>query len=62
MFEAFRLHDLAAIDRLLADDYLSINADGSFVNKSQALEFNKKGGLLLESWVVEDRQVRATVM
>ena len=58
MFEAFRVHDLAAIDRLLTEDYLSLNSDGSFIDKPHALEFNRKGGLVMESWVAEDRQLR----
>jgi len=58
MIEAIRLHDVAALDRLMADDYLTINADGSFGNKPQTLEFTRKGGLPLKTWEVKDRQLR----
>jgi ketosteroid isomerase-like protein len=58
MWEAFRLHDVAALDRLLADDYLTVNADGSFWDKPQTLAFNVKGGLNIQSVSLEDRQVR----
>jgi hypothetical protein len=58
MLEAIRLHDADALDRLMAADYLTINADGSFADKPQTLEFTRKGGLPLKTWEVKERQLR----
>jgi ketosteroid isomerase-like protein len=50
--------NLAAMDRLLADDYLGITASGLVQTKSQTLANLKSGRIHMASLTISDRKVR----
>jgi len=60
--ELFAAHegdpDLATIDRLYADDFLSTNADGRVVNKQEWLGILKAGLFPVERITADDFKVR----
>ena len=60
--ELFAAHegapDLAAIDRLYADDFLSTNADGRVVDKQEWLDILKTGQFPVEKITTDDFKVR----
>jgi uncharacterized protein (TIGR02246 family) len=55
--DALVKNDLDALDRIIADDYVITNSDGSVLGKQQELE-PFKAGLKFESATVEDLKVR----
>ena len=60
--ELFAAHegtpDLATIDRLYADDFLSTNADGRVVDKKGWLDFLKAGQFPVDKITTDDFKVR----
>jgi hypothetical protein len=60
--ELFAAHegapDLAAIDRLYADDFLATNADGRVVDKQGWLDMLKTGQFSVDTITTEDFKVR----
>ena len=60
--ELFAAHegtpDLATIDRLYADDFLSTNADGRVVDKQGWLDFLKAGQFPVDTITTDDFKVR----
>ena len=57
-FEAMVPQDTATLGRILADDYISTNADGTVLNKEQALARIKAGGLPVKSYTTDEVKVR----
>jgi ketosteroid isomerase-like protein len=55
--DALVKNDLNALDRIIGDDYIITNSDGSVLGKQQDLE-PLKAGLKFESATVEDLKVR----
>jgi ketosteroid isomerase-like protein len=56
---AYIHHDVAALDRLLADDYVFTNERGEVETKSQVLaNFAGGGARTIISYVIDDRRVR----
>jgi uncharacterized protein (TIGR02246 family) len=55
--DALVKNDLNALDRIIADDYVITNSDGSVLGKQQDME-PLKAGLKFESAAVEDLKVR----
>ncbi|HKP87786.1 MAG TPA: nuclear transport factor 2 family protein [Blastocatellia bacterium] len=55
--DALVKNDLAALDRIIADDYVITTSDGSVLNKAQDLA-PLKAGLKFESATTEDLKVR----
>ncbi len=51
-------HNVPAMDRLLADDYIGITSNGSLQSKEQTLENLKEGTLRFSSLDFFDRKVR----
>lgn len=59
MFDAFEgKPDLEALGRLFADDYFSINADGSTANRQQAIEALRRGHLQVDRITSEEFLLR----
>lgn len=60
--ELFAAHegtpDLAAIDRLYAEDFLATNADGRVVDKKGWLEMLRAGQFVVETITTDDFKVR----
>jgi peptidylprolyl isomerase len=56
--DAIKQRDAAALDRLLAEDYISTNHDGAVSDKAGVLESIESGDFYIEAVNVEDRQVR----
>lgn len=60
--EMFAAHegtpDLSTIDRLYADDFVSINADGRIVNKQEWLEMLRSGKFSVEKIATAEFRVR----
>jgi hypothetical protein len=50
--------DAAALDRILADDWIGIDFEGTVLNKPQALRDIGSGSAALESTVLSDMKVR----
>lgn len=57
--QAIQRGDMAAIDRLYADDYITTNASGLVRTKAQVIEEFKSGGLKIESITSDEINVRA---
>lgn len=57
-YEAFRQRDIAALKRLIADDYISTNHDGTLSDKAQEIAAFESGDLLVESVALDDVKVR----
>ena len=57
--EATLKNDLAATDRLLADNWININADGSVTTKAKLLELLKAGSFTILS--IENDEVKVRV-
>ena len=51
-------NDVQALERILADDYIYTDTDGSIYNKMQDLEIAKSGDLKFESGMSDDVKVR----
>lgn len=59
MFDAFEgKPNLEALERLFADDYFSINADGQTANKKQAIEALRRGYLQVDKITSEEFRLR----
>jgi len=59
MFDAMQLKpDLAAFDRIWADDFFSINHDGSTVDKQQTLAFLRAGKFLADKITSDEFRLR----
>lgn len=56
--EAFLHGDIAAMDALLADDYMAITANGTLQSKDETLAKMRSGSLHLVSIEFSDRKVR----
>jgi ketosteroid isomerase-like protein len=54
---ALKVKDLAALDRIIADDFHIVVADGRLLNKEQDLEPLKSGDLKFDSVSTEDVKV-----
>ena len=50
--------DVATLDKLLADDYIVINEDGTTATKANVLEVVKSGKLKWEAFEISDINVR----
>ncbi len=57
-FDAFVHRDIAALDRLMADDYFSTNAAGEFHNKKEVLAWVEAGSFAVSSYETADFLVR----
>lgn len=57
--QAIQRGDMAAIDRLYADDYITTNASGTVRTKAQVIEDFKSGALKIESITSDELDVRA---
>ena len=52
-YEAQLRNDVATLDRLVADDYVLINSDGSVENKREAVADHERPGFKIDPYVVE---------
>jgi uncharacterized protein (TIGR02246 family) len=57
--QAIQRGDVAALDRLYADDYITTSASGVVRTKAQVIEDFKSGGLKIESIASDEINVRA---
>jgi FKBP-type peptidyl-prolyl cis-trans isomerase/ketosteroid isomerase-like protein len=58
LFEAFKRGDSKALDRLLADDYITTSHDGTVGDKAMSIEHVKSGQMKIDSVTTEDVKVR----
>jgi Ketosteroid isomerase homolog len=56
--EAVVKKDVAALQRLYADDYISVDSEGAIWNKTEDIEIDTSGQFNLESFRLEDMKVR----
>lgn len=56
--EAVVKKDVAALQRLYADDYISVDSEGAIWNKTDDIEIDTAGMFRLESFRLEDMKVR----
>jgi ketosteroid isomerase-like protein len=56
--DALQRNDTAAVERIVADDYLNTTAEGSVLNKEQDTASLKSGDVKFESAATEDVKVR----
>jgi uncharacterized protein (TIGR02246 family) len=56
--EAALKNDIVMMTDILADDYISTNADGDVRNKQQTVDFYKKGDLQYEALEISDIYIR----
>ena len=50
--------DIGALQRLYADDYISVDSEGAVWNKAEDIEIDTSGQFRLESYRLEDMKVR----
>lgn len=53
-FNAVERKDVIALERILTDDFISINHDGKVVNKAEMLKSIQSGGMIIDSIKAED--------
>ena len=58
LIDAYIHKDIAALDRILADEYTFINDDSTVVNKRQTLDSFKSGDRQITSYKRDDDRVR----